>query len=660
MGKDSTVKTPLSLQKSEVPNKTCVLVCVVAFVSGTLLLVLALYKVPEILKNSACETPACVEISIKIRESLNASVEPCQDFAQFVCGGWGKTHNLSVAEEALVAALHSMGNRLGNIKVLAAGKQDMKLKAHLLYRSCHSVLKGERDELDNVRKALLEVGVVWPHTSPEPNVLSTLLRSSLALQWGAPYDVTLQQGSTGELVVELEPFRMFDRIRDKFRTVSGDGKEREAYFETLKSSFKQSDTNIVDFKTMNSLDKDAFSSFPPQVDSFPDPVTLDSKLAFEGIEYVTPALWREALSPYTPMRSPSNIFVMTHSEAFLRKFRELWRKNGRQKTHIFVSWLIVQIAALYANQKLLLNFYQSENRAVLVQGSSCLARAFLIARSEVFAGYGDQLLASKSRFLAYRLMLAVRQAFERSLRGWKGFDANVTIFRKHSGAEGVLHVLHAGFVPARNDTAADMQDSLVQNWRNAPIPAMEPELVRDMHSSIEAGKLLLLQEDDFALMPYAFAMPYFDEGFTAALNYAGVGGIASFAIAKLFFNAYSEPSGVNSSLQDALDCMSNFSADAQDESVAKQLTLRVLAAQTSFSAYQRHISSQDIPITGLESFSPQQLFFIASCYRLCAGGVQSAARAQCNEYLQHVDKFSRAFSCAESSPMNPPTKCGLL
>ncbi|KAK8757165.1 hypothetical protein V5799_000136 [Amblyomma americanum] len=635
----------------------------VAFVSGTLLLMLALYKVPEILKSTACETPACVRFARRMQETLNASVDPCRDFAQFVCGGWGKTHDLAVADEALVDALLTIGNRLSDVRVPTAEKQDAKLKAHLLYRSCHSVLKGERDELDNVRKALLEVGVVWPHTSPEPNVLSTLLRSSLALHWGAPFDVTLQEGAMGELVVVLQPFRLFDLIRDKFIKGSGDGQRREAYFETLRSSFRKSDAGLVDFDTVNGLDEDAFSAFPEKVNSFPDPVTLDSELAFEGVEYVTQALWREALSPYTPVQNPSNITVKTYSEAFLHKFRELWTKwakYGKQKMHIFVSWCIVQIAALYANQKLQLNFYRTENKAVLVQGSSCLARAFLIGRTEVFAGYGDDLLASRSRFLAYKLMLTVRKAFERILRRWKGFDANVTVLRRHGGAEGSLHVLHAGFLPAGDDTAPDMQDSLVHNWRNAPVPSMETGPLRDVHSTIEAGKLLLMQEEDFMLMPYAFAVPYFDEGFTGALNYAGVGGIASFAMANLFYEAYREPSGVNSSLQDTLNCMRNFYADAQDESVVNRLMLRVLAVQTSSDAYERHFSLQDIPISGLESFSPQQVFFIASCYVLCTGGHQSAASAQCNEHLQHVYKFASAFSCAQNSPMNPPIKCGLM
>ncbi|XP_077558138.1 uncharacterized protein LOC144173700 [Haemaphysalis longicornis] len=54
--------------------------------------------------------------------------------------------------------------------------------------------------------------------------------------------------------------------------------------------------------------------------------------------------------------------------------------------------------------------------------------------------------------------------------------------------------------------------------------------------------------------------------------------------------------------------------------------------------------------------SPRMLFFIASCYTLCAGraadgsrnGIAAAAEAACNEPFRQSEHFAAAFKCARA------------
>ena len=43
---------------------------------------------------SVCMTPACVELAGDILRAMNSTVDPCQDFYQYACGGWINSHVL--------------------------------------------------------------------------------------------------------------------------------------------------------------------------------------------------------------------------------------------------------------------------------------------------------------------------------------------------------------------------------------------------------------------------------------------------------------------------------------------------------------------------------------------------------------------------------------
>ena len=40
--------------------------------------------------SDVCLTKGCVQLSAQIASRLNTSVDPCEDFVEFACGGWRK------------------------------------------------------------------------------------------------------------------------------------------------------------------------------------------------------------------------------------------------------------------------------------------------------------------------------------------------------------------------------------------------------------------------------------------------------------------------------------------------------------------------------------------------------------------------------------------
>ncbi|KAH6934800.1 hypothetical protein HPB50_000940 [Hyalomma asiaticum] len=227
-------------------------------------------------------------------------------------------------------------------------------------------------------------------------------------------------------------------------------------------------------------------------------------------------------------------------------------------------------------------------------------------------------------------------------------------------AETPLPIVHGDTVKESDDHVDEMSDSLVRNIRNVPV--LDPES-RDLRSkafrAIEAAKFFVLLKSDFALMPYVFTFPFFHASATTVLNYAGVGFVAAYALAKLFLRAYG--ASASETMQKGLHCMMNRSAYGLTEDVEEDVVmLRVLAAKISLDAYVHEIEreSHEVPVNGLEAYTGLQLFFLASCYALCPGSAERADHgAQCNAHLQQMEEFARAFDCAPGTPMNPQPKC---
>ncbi|WRT67335.1 uncharacterized protein IL334_004305 [Kwoniella shivajii] len=112
-----------------------------------------------------CLTPECVILSSSILQSLNQSVDPCEDFYEFATGGWAASHSIP-ADRGLYGAFNEVNdnNKKILIKVLdsipserpkkdASAEEQNLAKLKAVYNSCINI-----EHLNDVgRKPLVEL-----------------------------------------------------------------------------------------------------------------------------------------------------------------------------------------------------------------------------------------------------------------------------------------------------------------------------------------------------------------------------------------------------------------------------------------------------------------------------------------------------------------------
>uniref|UniRef100_A0A224Y3M3 Gluzincin n=1 Tax=Rhipicephalus zambeziensis TaxID=60191 RepID=A0A224Y3M3_9ACAR len=122
-----------------------------------------------------CDTPVCLQRAKTINESLNTSVDPCEDFYSYACGGWMKNHPIPAEKSALDSfsilndeLRDTLRELLENI-TLVDENQTIVDKLALFYNSCVAT-----PELPDRRDVMFEImnasGMPdWPKTAKEAN-----------------------------------------------------------------------------------------------------------------------------------------------------------------------------------------------------------------------------------------------------------------------------------------------------------------------------------------------------------------------------------------------------------------------------------------------------------------------------------------------------------
>lgn len=601
-----------------------------------------------------CTTEGCTLYAQRLLASLNASAAaPCYNFKEFVCDGWKRRNTYSVRQNMTVTALDALTELAHSAHVPLKG-QTTAQKGLAFFRSCDAVLKKDRNELVTVKKMLAEAKIEWPRRPTQPDVLYTLFYSSIRLRWSPIFNIEIETTDTYATRVFMMPHEDFDIVARKYTSLKkAEATERRAYFDVLGDEFGASaaDQTVVSFKE---VDNSGQVMLEPLLDALAKerkPTAISTAWLYRPGADPSKARWQSVLASYG-VKGNETVIYETETLPFVTEFFNLWARYGEAMIEVLVSWCTVQVAALYANQRLVANYYGTQDAALLRYGAFCLSKAYLIAGFSVFAPYVGEEVAQPDRRDVEDIALSVRRAFHARLMTWEHYEPERTVVGDWDSVSFVFRPFYGEDMGVSNVTRSypDMGESLAENWRNAAVPL---EIIRSdkAYAALKSLKLHILLDYDFLLLPFAAAFPYYHPNATRPMKYGGVGKEVALALSEAFLDTYARFDDAKKAIDSASICMTG----APDS----RSNLEAIALQALFDAFNNASSDKDVRLPGLDDYTASQIFFIASCYAKCSGS-SGDTDEDCNVAFRYVSAFADAFKCPPLTYMNPADPCHLF
>ncbi|KAH7954984.1 hypothetical protein HPB49_023641 [Dermacentor silvarum] len=605
-------------------------------------------------------THACRAYSDRLLASINRSVDPCVHFTRFVCDGWQEQHNLDVWEKRFQRFTNQLDATLKSVDIPAARQNDEQ-RAAAVYRSCDDVFQGKSDELAAVKAALARAGIVWPQPSRGADALFALLYSSLKLGWDAVADfrVAPRYGETADELV-VSQGRSFVLLLEWFRQKRPTVVQR-AYFEYIRNAFTGGSGTTIDAAVSYELMWEVAAPATEALVSFfglsevpPQPADW---FANSPSANLTEARWIESLRR-VDISLPDGLRISASNRRFLGTLLSMWEYYGEDNFHLFVSWCTVQVAALYANRGLILNYYgQIPDRTSLYYRAFCVSRAVLFSQA-LIARYNGDVLKSSAAVVAKEIVLSVRLAFLHRLSNWPYYNENITLVANWSSLEPAFRNIEydnqGRTYGGATDDMPDMTESFVANWQHSVRLNKTQEVMQLAHAIRNLWLYLWSWRDrDFQVMPYALSFPFFDPNLPTAINFGGFGSEVVTVLGMVLIGSYQAYSNATDYLFSCLMRRQSGTEEFLEASMKRVFGYRALV-----DAY-RQAPPTTWDLGQLEQYSDMQLLFISSCFVLCTGRGRGH-QYDCDMLAQHVPEFAEAFKCGQGTIVNTSEHCQLL
>ncbi|KAL3224612.1 hypothetical protein MRX96_026411 [Rhipicephalus microplus] len=615
---------------------------------------------------NACRTHECREYSRRLATSLNTSVSPCDSFTNFVCDGWRRENMLSVHDDLVWETLDRIRRLIQRIVIPDTGQDDLQ-RAAAAFKSCYDVAQGTRDELPAVRQALLQAGITWPHRPARVDVLRVLLYTSAKLGWDTLLRV-IPTRVDGHHVIVVGRGSSFVQLYYQFAMLRS-FTEKKDYFYALKNSFESNDVgDEVTFKKLMDLEYAAMGELSQLYKDTSAAVDLPPDTFSEGsLASLSERSWRRVLAE-DDFNVTGEFIFRVRTLKYVQAFMQLWRILGDVDVYWLVSWCTVQVAALYANQDLILKFYGGTKVWAMVrQGAFCLSRAYRFSKHALSNRYDQRAFNMKTLGAAKRLALQIREAVHQQLAKWVHYDEGIRVVANWSSLETPFEAFriqdedskgHDGHSEAL--PSLDLGNSFVANWRKLVPVADWSEWDDAVVSAMTSLEFAALRPgEDFQMMPYSLSFLHFNVDLIPALNYGGLGLRVAQALGMLFISAYLQNASKREYIHATLDCITagSFSLDRNPlDAMAEIITSKaVIDTYTS-----RGLNDSNDRLVGLEFYDNMQLLFISACYLKCVGMHEDRVHGLCDISFQFMPEFARVFGCTPGTPLNPRRQCKLL
>ncbi|KAH7960333.1 hypothetical protein HPB49_018730 [Dermacentor silvarum] len=640
-----------------------------------------------------CNSADCLRHVNELKEAMDTSVDPCNDFYKFTCGSWKPKQR----EKSMVARVFAHSTQIAIDEMEGPSEKAVVPKALDYFKSCIKLRNMTLTDVESYMSFKQGIGFLWPEK--EQSAIDALLPLlNMTINWNIDFLFRLKALPAYKRRPQLLYITrgiLGARWLDPAWTPRTFVEDVRRHCGELKIELP-SDSSIQELKsTVNDI-MDAALNLPPDA-------TTDTHITLKEIERLMPERADDWLSSLNKLHSPQFTWTLEspaalEDEAILRNVYALLQKYKEKKQTLMegFSFVFLRASLWLLAGKPELRYGADLKVGLLTWKLTCVKYTtgnfgLLVAAQHLYKRYSSSVRGELSRF-EQSIQTAIKQQLEEA----EWIEATVKI-----KAINKIDALTLDRMPDEN-FFSDVE--LARLYRD--FPSIGASFVKNYIAVAQAYRLLIGHDNfinvyskrfggsspsrynhyyNIAYIPIsAMEPPILYLNGTMAMMYGSFGTLIAECMVRSFDKrgvlvnelgksehwwdspAYtqrvscdllSDPkSGGSGTISDA----NTPPAGSHDPREVRFSALFPLAPAltTSFIAHRRASTKGGVHVQhrlhGLDDYTDDQVFFLTYCLMTCA---RNSSGDTCNVPLRQMQRFASAFRCRPGSPMNPVKKC---
>ncbi|XP_070561570.1 endothelin-converting enzyme 1-like [Ptychodera flava] len=667
-----------------------------------------------------CTSKACVEAAARIMAGMDETIDPCQDFYRYACGGWLTRNPIPDDKSAygIVDIIADRNNLL--MKSIMEKSPDSvasqaEKKSLYLYRSCMDTETRDKNGVTLMVDIINSLGGWNPATVDLGNTLSELLKNHfLSTLISLNVNIDIYDSNRYILKVDEPQVTLRDRsfhLRDRSDELI------VLYLNFMRVALTELGleepqlTELID--TIWDFEVEIAKIIVPAYDR-KDTLELYNNVTVKDLQEILPQLdWLATLKSVvgSPFITTENEEIVLFSTEYLRNLSSLLENSDQRTVHNFMLWRFVATNIEFTTIKM-----HQEHAKVFtaLMGTptaselwyDCYELTSGLLGMAVGAMYSREAFDSESKHKVSDIIKRIKAAFkENSLDNidWMSEDTRQVAIEKVDAIREKVGYPDFILDPVKLDKKyeeyeVDPSNCLksVTNLRKAAFNNMIYKIPKhvDKNEWIATPQTVNAYysptRNDIVMLAAILQEPVFNSQYLTALNYGGIGNIIGHELTHGFdtegrlYNKHgniapwwSEESTNN--FEERAKCVVDLYSDYE----VKEINMKVNggftqaeniadmgAVKHSYNAYKSLVKEygEEPVLPGLGKTN-DQLFFIALGQTWCKNRRQQNSKIQLISdnhspepfrvigTVSQYEEFSRIFNCSAGSPMNPVHKC---
>ncbi|XP_077536935.1 endothelin-converting enzyme homolog [Haemaphysalis longicornis] len=647
-----------------------------------------------------CDHPTrCYDYAQELAASVDSATDPCDNLYQHVCDNWDRNHPMLMNGSGQFTLLQFRVTSfvLGALKKPPPQSSPASVKkAVLAYQECIKVLDDERNDVKVLLDVFKKYNLDWPTLTLPDNfdVLDFLLGMSLEYGLQTPFSLSLVPyiKTDRRYGLMLSMNSLVDTIKEP--------KTIETCISVVAPTARRQVVSDVAQRTIDGYQEFIamfLALYPGQR------ITLQlrtlQELANGTGKYAELEDWLRVVNKHLPedrkIDEDEQVLAYNGSEVALREMFRRSKASRHVTLVLYSAWiLIVELHAGFSHE--LIECLPPDLPAQFKSATSCLQLANRIAPYAIGRFLWDSLELTEAINSTVTVWAGLRNATLQYFKDVHWMDAETA----KGAVEHVSHLVsvigqpeHLKLTTALDEHynhLPDFKPPFIESWLNA-----SKRHVDKYKRLLKEPPNVTVHREDFNFgmgmttvnafyMPVIHVMviitaimmpPFVPTDAPRAVHYGAVGTILGHELTHSFDPLFSNLSRTGElttwyqpesmkKFESRLKCVLEQSADITGSEIRAKNALSETFADTAGAEKARLAYATLAQKKGLLSYTPEQAFYVASCFEFCAADPYAShsplylpVALRCNVPVMNQPEFAGAFKCSGSATMNPSEHC---